>query len=489
MPEKQSNRESKRKAESKQFNYKVLKTAALVLLWVTSGLFISLAGATLVDFKQLLHTDFDILGTVMVLRTVGYVIGCSVASVLHDKIGIQSELIVAVAAAVCSSSNFLKPLSPSVIFFGAVNTAEGFAHSCMNTVNNALILDLWGRKASMPLHIFHFGFGLGGFLGPLLTKDYLSIGCPDTASYNSSADWYLGGDNFSGHDYDLLKVTCKNSTEANPMFLRTPNLEVPFSIVGSLLAIISLVLFTFYFLEKCSGQFRLSYTKPAKVGTYQTTEKVPKQSICDFIKSFHFRFVVGLFFVYMLINTFEGVVYNYLFTFAYEGGTGFSKPEAAYLTSAYWGSYTLSRLLASLIAHFVSVKIMIFVEFVGSLGSLLSMLFLGFSSKVGMWVSACLLGIFSAPIWPSGLAWADRYVRVKASVVAVTDVGAGIGGSICMWVAGHLVQLNRTHVYLCVASSGCACAIIIVTLLQIYGYRQGDRHAKRKNSACRANAT
>ncbi|XP_064603252.1 sodium-dependent glucose transporter 1A-like [Liolophura sinensis] len=460
----------------KQFQYKMLKTATLIAMWITSGLFNSLAGTTLVDFKEKLDTDFEKLGTVMVFRTVGNMLGCIISCVLRDKIGIQSELIVGITAATCSLVNFLKPWSPSIAFFGVLNFVEGCGQSCANTVNNALLLSLWGSRASGPVHAFHFGFGLGAFLGPLLAKDFLSVRCPDTDGGNNSSTAGLVVVNTSAV-LDASTVRCKNSTEDNPLILQKDRLEIPFSVVGSLLALISIGLLTFYFLEKCSGQFRLTFTQPPKAsGCSESAEKSPRKSTCTFTKSFFFKFVVGLFFLYMFINTFEGVVYSYLFTFAYEGGTGFSKPEAAYLTSAYWGSYTLSRLLASLIAHFVSVKIMIFVEFVGSLGSLLSMLFLGFSSKAGMWASACLLGVFSAPVWPSGIAWGDRYVKVKASVVAATDVGAGIGGSICMWVAGHLVENKHTRSYLYVATSGCVCAFVVLLVMQIAGIRHRDRH-------------
>lgn len=178
----------------------------------------------------------------------------------------------------------------------------------------------------------------------------------------------------------------------------------------------------------------------------------------------------------MFITTFEGVIYSYLFTFAYEAGTGFTKQEAAYLSSGYFVAYTLSRLLASLIAHFVSVKKMIFVEFFGSLGSLLSVLFLGFISKPGMWASACLLGVFSAPIWPSGLAWGDRYVRVKTFVVAATDVGASIGLAACVKIAGNLVEMKQPRSYLYIACSGCVVDLFILMAMTFFGRRHGDRH-------------
>ena len=68
---------------------------------------------------------------------------------------------------------------------------------------------------------------------------------------------------------------------------------------------------------------------------------------------------------------------------------------------------------------------MIFIEGAGNLASAIVLYFFS-ANKWVLWVCVCVSGVFVGPCYPSGLAWANRYMVVTATGVTVLSIGAGV---------------------------------------------------------------
>lgn len=124
-------------------------------------------------------------------------------------------------------------------------------------------------------------------------------------------------------------------------------------------------------------------------------------------------------------------IYTYAFTLNF--GT---EVTAAYLTSAFWGSFTVGRLLGIWVSTRAKPLTILSLDLAGCLLSLgLILLFQG--SAAMLWIGTILFGISQASIFPTFLTLAEERMHVTGTVAGLFLVGAGAGGMILPWLIGQ----------------------------------------------------
>ncbi len=124
-------------------------------------------------------------------------------------------------------------------------------------------------------------------------------------------------------------------------------------------------------------------------------------------------------------------IYTYAFTLNF--GT---EVTAAYLTSAFWGSFTLGRLIGIWVSTRARPMTILLLDLAGCLVSVgLIMLFPG--SATILWVGTVLFGISQASIFPTFLTLAEERMHVTGTIAGLFLVGAGVGGMILPWLIGQ----------------------------------------------------
>lgn len=124
-------------------------------------------------------------------------------------------------------------------------------------------------------------------------------------------------------------------------------------------------------------------------------------------------------------------IYTYAFTLSF--GT---EVTAAYLTSAFWGSFTLGRLFGiwfSTRARPITILILDFAGCILSVGLILLFPQSGFM----LWLGTILFGISQASIFPTFLTLAEERMHVTGTIAGLFLVGAGVGGMILPWLIGQ----------------------------------------------------
>ena len=126
---------------------------------------------------------------------------------------------------------------------------------------------------------------------------------------------------------------------------------------------------------------------------------------------------------------------NWIYTYALELGLG-TAITSAYLTSAFWGTFTLGRLLGIWISTRARAATILFVDLMGCLASL-GLILLWQDSGLVLWLGAIGLGLFMASIFPTILMLAGERMRVTGAMTGWFLVGAGSGGMILPWIIGQ----------------------------------------------------
>jgi FHS family Na+ dependent glucose MFS transporter 1 len=134
----------------------------------------------------------------------------------------------------------------------------------------------------------------------------------------------------------------------------------------------------------------------------------------------------------------EGSLGGWLYTYTVALGLS-SEAAAAYLTSAFWGSLTVGRLLAIPIAARLRPRDVLLIDLVGCLVSM-SLIVLWPNSLVAVWVGAIGTGLAMASIFPTTLSLAESRMHITGQITSWFFVGSSLGGMTVPWIIGQLFE-------------------------------------------------
>jgi FHS family Na+ dependent glucose MFS transporter 1 len=115
------------------------------------------------------------------------------------------------------------------------------------------------------------------------------------------------------------------------------------------------------------------------------------------------------------------------------------KTSAAYMTSLYWGSLTLGRLISVFIALRMKTSNILLVDLSGCILAVLLLLAFPNISLVA-WIATAILGISIAAILPSSLTYAGENMDVTGRVMRWFIIGIGAGNMFFPWLIGQFFE-------------------------------------------------
>lgn len=130
---------------------------------------------------------------------------------------------------------------------------------------------------------------------------------------------------------------------------------------------------------------------------------------------------------------------GWVYTYIINSFTGIPVAEAALLTSAFWGAFTLGRLVSIPLAVRVKSNVVLVVDLIGCLVSL-GLILVFRTSLAALWLGTLGLGIFMAAFFPTTVTLAGQRMRITGRVSGWFFVGAGAGGMILPWGIGQLID-------------------------------------------------
>jgi FHS family Na+ dependent glucose MFS transporter 1 len=114
-----------------------------------------------------------------------------------------------------------------------------------------------------------------------------------------------------------------------------------------------------------------------------------------------------------------------------------SETGADYLTSAFWGAFTLSRLLSIPVALRFRPSTILLGGLLGGLVSLVIIL-LWSDSAAALWLGAAGMGFSIAPMFPTSISLAERRMAITGRVTGWFLIGASLGSMTVPWLIGQL---------------------------------------------------
>jgi MFS transporter, FHS family, Na+ dependent glucose transporter 1 len=160
----------------------------------------------------------------------------------------------------------------------------------------------------------------------------------------------------------------------------------------------------------------------------QNGQPVRKSNALVWLFALLFMFYVGC----------EATYADWIYTYGIQSGLA-DETTAAYLTSAFFALFTLSRLMAiPLAARFRPASILT----VDLLGVIISMTVLSIwgDQVVVLWAGTLIFGISIASVFATSFTLAEEQMHIGGRTTSIIFVGASTGGLLFPWLAGQLID-------------------------------------------------
>ena len=151
--------------------------------------------------------------------------------------------------------------------------------------------------------------------------------------------------------------------------------------------------------------------------------------------------IAAMFFLFVGAElSFGGWIYTYAVTLDLATIT-----TAGYLTSLFWASLTLGRLLSIPLAARVRPRYLLIADLVGLTISLALLLLFSGSSTV-LWLATFGFGLSTANAYPTLMVLAERHLRISAKITSVFLVGGSLGSMTVPWLIGQRFETSGPQV-------------------------------------------
>jgi fucose permease len=139
---------------------------------------------------------------------------------------------------------------------------------------------------------------------------------------------------------------------------------------------------------------------------------------------------------------------------------------AAYLTSAFFGAFTLGRLASIPLAARFRPRTLLLADLAGCLVSLAALMLWPTHATV-VWLGSMGLGLSMASVFPTVYSLAERHMTITGRVSGLFFTGASLGAMSIPWVVGQLFEAWRPQALMvCLFVTLTAATAVIIILLR-----------------------
>ncbi|KAL8609318.1 hypothetical protein ACOMHN_048874 [Nucella lapillus] len=478
------------KLKDRDFRRKCLCTLWFGASFFVLGLTFSQRGPAFLDLQIITQTDVEAASYFFTASSVGYLVGSLVAGMVYEKL--NKSLLMLLCLLCMAVATIAVPWCSLYSLMVAIHFVFSFFGGGLETVGNAEMLRLWGKKGEVAMQFVHFAYALGGVFAPLVTEPFLTPIREEedtlttaTAPSNDSVTKLPG----SAH-FDVSLPTSFNASAVSYLFtdIGTTTLSalnssaslwnVTTNVTESSAAHARPVTTRVHYAYIISGCITLCVMIPVTVQLFtdrsqkrrQTAEDEKRKSNKQPLPLCLFLLVLSSLCLFNFMNvSVEDTFASYLSAFVVKQ-LHWSKSSGAQATSLFWAFFASCRFVFIFIVHFLSsVKVLLWCCFSLKVSLLLFMLSSWYSFGVGVWVSSALVGVSLAPIFPMCFSWMEgELVRVTGRVAACIVIAASAGSSSSPILLGYLMQ-QRTpmwYAYLMFVEAG-LCMLVFLFLLAL----------------------
>lgn len=321
-----------------------------------------------------------------------------------------------------------------------------------------MMVEIWGQKSGAPLQALHLGYPIGTMVGPLISYYFVS--------------------NMNNHTE--TRMTWNVTTQSGEAINRvdyiedTSRIEIVYGFVGCYCVMIGIVILAFHFAPVVSISEETA-TQIDKRETLSWKEVFSPSTWAQGDSKFGISILILVMVFYYLKVVTGRAFYMFGATYAVESHLAFTTKEGTLFTAASNLGSTIGRASGIILAGFIPTEILIFVLVYGQCISSIFVLVWGTQNKTEYVVFSALFRSFSAPVWPCGYAWTDRYIILFAFVVGAVDLIANLATAVMSYSVALLYKNSQKESIFYVSVTGAILQSLLIIIMTIYARKHGNR--------------
>eukprot|EP00040_Diaphanoeca_grandis_P024626 m.135642 g.135642 ORF g.135642 m.135642 type:complete len:522 (+) comp29809_c0_seq2:460-2025(+) len=391
---------------------KRITTACLASSFLCLGVVYAMLGPTLLLLShQVGGASLGTMGMVFSARSVGYLGGSIGGGGVIDRCASNPAVMLSVIMMVVSLGAMAIPFVKDLALMFFVVVLHGIAMGMLDTCGNVLLIRVWKRDVGTYMQIIHFCFGFGAFLAPLAARNLL-VESKDSAA-GADCDWVNTTYNPTPIPSEILHD--KWYEAASWAWWGAAILAAIVSVCWGLIA---------RFVSGDSGTEDM-------VNTFGNLTGIkPYRTMLIGSSMLFLGFYVGVEVAY------GGLVYSFAIEDCLLGVAG-----ASDVTSAYWGSFALGRLLAiGLSSLKMNAERILGIGLTVAVTGILPLLMFPRSTPV-LWAGTSIFGIGMAPSFPAAFTVLSEHVDVTGRIATFVIVAAAFGEMALPVITAELMQV------------------------------------------------
>lgn len=470
---------------------RVFITALYCGCFFSFGTTMAILGPTLIELGHLVHHGLDMMSWLFFTQAAYALLGASVAGIMLDRYDFNRNLLLLCFLLLNAIFLAVIPICRTLWLLILSTAAAGFSVGILDTATNVQLIAIHGKKVSPYLQALYFSYGFGAFVSPLIAEPFLSgsphpdLGLPAAKRGNPLP--YGGMGHRSHHKLSHRPTNHMRDTFSTVSEEYKSEVQVAYWIIA--LAHLPVVVGLAYIViadkwaehklrqaaveAKPEKERRSSDIPDAEVQGVTTKvhldkETLKKPGLCDNPNKTQVLCITfWTSFLVFLYDGMQGSYGGYVYTYAVKSSLRMTSAQGAFLTSVFWGSLALGRLVSIPIALFLSPAVMLLVDLIGCLVSSLLMLVFR-ASESALWMGTSTFGLFMSNVFPTSVALAEQYFNVTGTVTCMFVVSAAIGEMIIPLIVGKVfdyvgpISFLAEGCILCFAAFGAYLAVLIL---------------------------
>lgn len=388
------------------------------------GILYSGFGTALPTLACKLKTDLKSLSILFAVRASGALLGCLTSGPLYRKVNPLYYLssLFFVSSACVISTPFWSTTIPIMVVLAFI----GFTLGTLDTMGNAMILNIWKKGQTASFQSIKLGFSVGGVISPYMISSFLL-------------------------STEQLNID-KNNTNLNSLDI-SEKLESFYWVF---------LIFSFFLITASVGFLvtSLFFKLPGEKNI--NTKIIVKEN-----SKFRIKILTLLFLFFVIYLGVVDSFWSYLYSFATNAAIGLTKNEGTVLMSVFFAANSLGRFFSVLLSFKLPGSKQLYLNYFGLFASSVTLLF--YSSNHSnlqwvLWVGMILFSLSLSSIYGNMLVWVAQHITIDSNASMIATVGTAIGEIFIPFAIGRILEDHPMSIIYTAAIFSLAEAIVFALI-------------------------
>ncbi|XP_033645915.1 major facilitator superfamily domain-containing protein 4A-like [Asterias rubens] len=446
------------------------------------GMCVALLGPTLLDLGCQTGSSVASMSFAFLSQSLSTLIGSMIGGLLSDRF--SPDPLLFVSTIMIAVTIAMIPLSKHLYVLIIDMAIMGIFMGIIDTVANVSLLKIYGKLVSPFLQALHFCYGFGAFISPIVAEPFL---------LNEDCSPFIDNTTTTNDPVVPIQARSLDATELPSVSIATleeaqDNTRVRFAfwIMAAIQIPIIMMVFLLLMRRKCLDPLlgrdpsmanldRSMYEdldrEADEVGTKAKEGGTTRASLC--CASTHSKVISVTFLSSLLLFLYDGLQAAYGgFIFAYamkNQAIELSATDSAYITSVYWGSFALGRLVSIPVSTKLSPGAMLMCNLLGCFGALTLLLCMR-DNYVVVYIASSIFGLSLSSVYPTVIALAEQYIHMSGFVTSCVVIGAATGEMAFPVLVGRVFFPIQPYIFLIFCEIVSVIGIIVLIVLFLFGY-------------------